>query len=271
MRRLAVTVLLLCTLPACRARVDIAIDMAGDGSGEVALATGLDRGARKLLERQSGDPVAALRGQAGGTPTPAPPGGREEPWRRDGFEGWRFVTPFSGIAELEEFFNAPGASPLVEAERRGDQLSLTVDLPVLAAAVTGELALRVAGDPRLGGVEAGDLAPHLEYRMTVHVRGRVLDHNADDVEADGTLVWHLLPVPDTPARLRADLTTEGTGTSPKTFALGTLAVVCGIALARTLRRARSRRAAATVAGPRGRCEDAAASHGRGRKGRSDAA
>lgn len=225
--RVLALALTLLTLAGCRARVDIAMSIRPDGSGEVVLATGIDSEARRLL---------AARAPELDTP-PTPEGFREEPWSDDGFEGRRFIVPFESLRELEGFFNVPGAPPVVETDRRGDELALTIDLDALVDGMAGDVLARAATASGGGSLTPHDLARHLDVRLVVRLPGRVIEHNADERKSDGELVWKLLPVTVERAEVTADLRPRAR-TMPGPTALGTALVIAWVAILRRRRRRR---------------------------------
>jgi len=204
-RLILAAVLLALAAPACRARHEAALRIETDGSGSFSVGAALDADGRRVAAESGEDPFAPFRASA--LAPDAPPGTRSEEWSQGDFEGVRIVTPFRSPGQLEELFaDGSGEDGMVRVHHTGDRIEITFDAPAFAAATVEEPLASLAADPAVTAlVPDGALDDLVDLRFTLHVEGRVVEHNADRMEPGGVLVWRLHPTPRRPFRVVADL------------------------------------------------------------------
>lgn len=206
-RLLLVVPLLL--LSACTQRTVLGTQVFEDGSGVVSLSMGLDEEWRLMLDEEQpvaldwSDPTESFltvyglspfagslrfveEGLAAGGESFALPEGMElSRYAEDGFLGATLDIPFDSpeaFAEvMSELTGDPAADPPFVLSRKGNRFTFSSQG---GFAVDEEVGLQAA--------EAGfDLSELYELRVAVSLPGRVVEHNADEVLGDGTLVWEV--------------------------------------------------------------------------------
>lgn len=188
---------LLLLLSACKIRMDVGVDVNEDGSGSLSVTQAFDEEFREMMEENSGEPVdftdpETLKEMGLGIAAEDLPAGvnaEVRPYKDGEFEGYTLALLFSSFEELET----------LAAEMRGEDNS---DALPVALDVTREgnrfefraaepFSLEEESTSEEGSEDFGlsGLADILEVRLLVKLPGEVVDHNASEVAADGTLIW----------------------------------------------------------------------------------
>ena len=212
LRRLALLALLAgaVLLSGC-ARIEIAIQVNDDGSGEIALLSALDtqflEAAAAAGDTEIEDSFLDL------DEADLPPGATIEAYEEDGFRGVRARYPFAASDDIK---GAIGAALTDAGEAAGpDELFKRFDLrrdgggwrfdavvsPIFTGALPGD-----DGDA-LNGDLAALMLEEVEFTIRLDLPGEIVEHNADAVE-NGALVWRLDPLSEEPRELTA-LTSGG--------------------------------------------------------------
>ncbi len=175
---LFLTVLLALALSACRVETNVLLSIEEDGSGAVGFEIGMDQEFRDLMEQSGGsidDLIGELPDFGGGDVTPIT--------RTDGdMEYVGATTTIDDISAFDfsgsggEFFSTFSyeydnkSASLAATLSAGDAAGDTADLPFDMSSLTGDL---------------------FSANVVVSMPGTVIEHNADRVLGDGTLVWEL--------------------------------------------------------------------------------
>jgi len=170
--------LLALALSACRVETNVILSIEEDGSGAVGFEIGMDQEFRDLMEQSGGsldDLMTELPDFGEGDVTPIS--------RTDGdMEYVGAQTTIDDISEFEfsggggEFFSAFSyefdrkTASLTATISAGDVAGDTADLPFDMSSLTGDL---------------------FSANVVVSMPGTVVEHNADKVLGDGTLVWEI--------------------------------------------------------------------------------
>jgi hypothetical protein len=241
MRRLALLgLVVLSVLAAGCFRVEMAIRLHDDGSGVMTLLAAVDEA---LVEAASSSGAPASTPLADITAEELPPGATIEEYRQDGFVGSRITVPFEAeddvAAALEALFEQSAAGGPGETGSPGIE----------------DLVFRRDGDgwrfearmdaPSPGGTGAPDEAMarfflrDASFKIRILLPGKVVEHNADEVGADGELVWDIDLLAEEPRVLaaRSEAVRATRDFLPYAFGGGVLLVVlAGGAAALALRR-----------------------------------
>ncbi len=202
------------------ARIEIAIQVNEDGSGEIALLSALDTrfldAAAAAGDTEFGDPFLDL------DEADLPPGAAIEEYDEDGFRGARVRFPFAASDDIKGAIGAAlsdaGDDPTGEAAGL-DELFERFDLrrdgggwrfdavvtPIFMGALPGE-----DGDAFDSAFDSGLaelMLEEFEFTIRLDLPGEIVEHNADAVE-DGALIWSLDPLSEEPRELLA-LTSGG--------------------------------------------------------------
>ena len=223
-------------LTACiKADVDIAVD--DDGSGRIIVISAIDKDAAEdfagSFDTGDGadgldvgdpcdDPVTDARGSV-------PPGVQVEPYDQGGFCGVRLTAEFGSgddvAATLEGLLQGvdddlSGGSGQITLRREGEGWLFEV-----ANDVSADEEIPAFGESLLEDAE-------IAYR--VKLPGRQVDHNADRIEGDGTMVWELDLVGETRDRLFVRTEPGETITGGGGGGSSTLLIVGGVVIAAAL-------------------------------------
>jgi len=242
--RPVVAVALACTLSGCRLGLDVALDVARDGSGRLAVALAADAAANQRAAAAGADPLALvadagerLAGQGWETrDQTAADGSREVELSVEAADA---VTLSAQAAELAEALAAPEARPLEPL-----RVTLTEDRVEVAGAA-GLVPGEAVAEYGLSGEQAVALLAErdaLDYRVTVTLPADVLSSSADRVEGS-TLTWDIAP--------GEQVAISATGVRPQfpwlLVAAGAVAaLLLASAAAALVRRARRRRPSGTL-------------------------
>jgi hypothetical protein len=168
-------------LTACRAESNIIIDIAEDGSATVSAEIGFDDEMLDLLSQTGGDPEDLIAEDL------APEGAGFEQYSR--VEGDMTFYGFSSsvddisenaFLELGQDFAADFATFSYESD--GGQATLTAS--IASADIGGGL-----GDLPIDPTDiTGDI---FSANLIISMPGTVIEHNADEVRSDGSLVWDI--------------------------------------------------------------------------------
>jgi hypothetical protein len=181
-------------------RVSAELRVEDDGSGTFRALIAADRA--RIGDALVGIDAAAIEAifpPASTVQAALPAGSTVEPYADGGFDGYVVTAPFAQpvdletiLASLQGVVGAPAIGSLV-LEPDGDgwrfesSMSSAADDPVgTARTVLGTLAPGDLTEEQLDQVLEG-----LVLEFSVHLPGQVVEHNADRVTADGTLVWDL--------------------------------------------------------------------------------
>ncbi len=175
---LFLTVLLALALSACRVETNVLLSIDEDGSGAVGFEIGMDKEFRDLMEQSGGslDDLLTELPDFGGddvTPITRTDGDMEYVGAQTTIDDI-FAFGFSGSGG--EFFSAFSyeydnkSASLTATLSAGDAAGDTGDLPFDVSSLTDDL---------------------FSANVVVSMPGTVIEHNADKVLGDGTLVWEL--------------------------------------------------------------------------------
>lgn len=178
MRRTLLPLLLLALLgSACQVKIDQTTRIEDDGSGQIVLDVLLDEELRTLTGFED---AASAFDLAGGVPD----GFVVEDLVVDDFAGARAFRDFASIDELNTVLQdaaTAGLADEVTVVREGNEYRYTATIGDLSAAAEG-----------LGGfITADTFDDFFDIVLAVDMPGNVVDHNADSVREDGTLVWQI--------------------------------------------------------------------------------
>ena len=166
-------------LSACRIESNIILDINYDGSAQTSIEIGLDKEMFELFEQNGVDPGALFDElpDFGG-------GGLDFISRTDGDMTYTGVQ--TTINDLATFsFDDFGGSALSEFSYEYDESSSTVSAVVKAADI-GNFGF---GDlPVNTSMITGDI---FSASVVINMPGNVVEHNADEVGNDGSLIWRL--------------------------------------------------------------------------------
>ncbi|MET0831552.1 MAG: hypothetical protein ABWY62_04155 [Acidimicrobiia bacterium] len=166
-------------LAGCRAEINVGMDVESTGAGTVAAEVGVDDELLTLIE-SSGGSIDDLVGEIPGGATAL------EPRQEGDLTVYGFTRAFASPDEL----NALLAEGIQGIEAEGTELELTVEDG--GATLAGSIAIpdvtEQAGE--LGDI-GGSLGEFVTASFRAHLPGKVVEHNADSILDDGTLVWEL--------------------------------------------------------------------------------
>lgn len=170
-------------LAACRAEINLVIDVAEDGVTTAAVEIGMDEEFQQLIGSGGGDPSEIL---GGGFDFGAVGEGESYQREEDGLTYWGSEATFSSFEELSANLANPadGDSPFssFSFEQDDEQATLRATLSTPEDEVnTGEIPF----DP--SQITSEVFAVNLIFGMP----GNVEEHNADRVLADGRLLWEI--------------------------------------------------------------------------------
>lgn len=179
MRKYVLPLLVLAVLgSACEVKIVQATIVEADGSGQIVLDVLLDEELRDLTGFE--DAASALE-LAGGIPD----GYAVEDLVEEDFAGARAVRLFENLDELNVLLadaTGAGLADEVSLTREGNEYRYAALIGDLGAAVDG------AG---LSSLTADTFDDLFNITLSLQLPGDVVDHNADEVLDDGTLVWRL--------------------------------------------------------------------------------
>ena len=226
------------------ARIEIAIQVNDDGSGEVSLLSALDTrfldAAAAAGDTEIEDPFGDL------DEADLPPGAMLEEYDEDGFRGVRARFPFAASDDIKGAIDAalPDAGEPTGLDELFGRFDLRRDgggwrfaavaAPILAGALPGD------EDDALNGELAELMLEEFEFTIRLDLPGEIVEHNADAVE-NGALVWHLDPLSEEPRPLMA--VTDVGGSSLYVIAGIVIALVIAATAAAIWLRSRRRDAA----------------------------
>ena len=167
-------------LAACRAEVNIVVDIDEDGSGEVAFEVGYDEEFRELVASSGGDPDDLL---TGGTDFGLE--GAEDYERTEGdmtFVGTK--QQFSSVTEIEANLTSDPENPFQTFSYV--QTDDTAELDALIVVPEEDLGV---GDVPIDPSTITD--EFFSFQLIFGMPGTVTESNADEVLANGQLVWKI--------------------------------------------------------------------------------
>lgn len=167
-------------LAACRAEVNIVVDIDDDGSGEVAFEVGYDEEFRELVASSGGDPDDLL---TGGTDFGLE--GAEDYERTEGdmtFVGTK--QQFSSVTEIEANLTSDPENPFQTFSYV--QTDDTAELDALIVVPEEDLGV---GDVPIDPSTITD--EFFSFQLIFGMPGTVTESNADEVLANGQLVWKI--------------------------------------------------------------------------------
>lgn len=178
MRRLLMPLLLLALLgSACQVKIEQTTRIDDDGSGQIILDVLLDEELRTLTGFEDAASAFEL---AGGVPE----GFVVEDLVVDDFAGARATNEFANLDELNVILQdaaSTGLADVVSITREGNEYRYSATIGDLGAAAEG-----------LGGfITADTFDDFFDITLAVRLPGEVVDHNADRLDEDGTLVWRI--------------------------------------------------------------------------------
>ncbi|HEX7095253.1 MAG TPA: hypothetical protein VF183_05185 [Acidimicrobiales bacterium] len=174
-------------------RSDVTVDVDEHGAGTFHLIAAVDRDAaarlRGLLADQSGgdagdeDPFGTIQARIAVTRSVVPEGSEVEPYDEDGFCGIEVTFAFSSPRELTDLVARvdPEQSIFERFVLEGDGEAWTFEAVPASSLDTG-------------GVDASGFETFLEDASNVvrmRIPGRQVEHNADRIDEDGTMIWDL--------------------------------------------------------------------------------
>lgn len=172
-------------------RTDMAIHVDDDGSGSFEIVFAIDReawerfgGSGLLFDEETGedfgdDPCGQIRAQIESSAEEVPAGTEVKPYEQDGFCGVQMRGEFSSIDQLDELLidADDGTFSTFTLERDGD--AWVFEAEPLPTEDAGEMV----------GFE--ELMQGASNVFRLRLPGRQVDHNADRIDDDGTLIWNL--------------------------------------------------------------------------------
>jgi hypothetical protein len=167
-------------LAACRAEVNIVVDIGEDGSGEVAFEVGYDEEFRELVASSGGDPDDLL---TGGTDFGLE--GAEDYERTEGdmtFVGTK--QQFSSVTEIEANLTSDPENPFQTFSYV--QTDDTAELDALIVVPEEDLGV---GDVPIDPSTITD--EFFSFQLIFGMPGTVTESNADEVLPNGQLVWKI--------------------------------------------------------------------------------
>lgn len=178
MRRTLLPLLLLALLgSACQVKIEQTTRIEDDGSGKIVLDVLLDEELRTLTGFEDAASAFEL---AGGVPE----GFVVEDLVVDDFAGARATNEFANLDELNVILEdavSTGLADVVSITREGNEYRYSATIGDLGAAAEG-----------LGGFITSDtFDDFFDITLAVRLPGELVDHNADRLEEDGTLVWRI--------------------------------------------------------------------------------
>lgn len=196
MKRLALLLLFVLVLSACKIRLDAAVVINEDESGTLALEISADSELRALADDQGGADFTVI--------DDIPDGWTVEEFTDGDFEGARVSTSFGSLDEFQQRLSeyATSAAPSdnvsldfitqLELSREGDLFNFRADLTGLEAG----LGAALGGGGDTGGIDPGAfLAELFEIRIVLTLPGTIVSSNAD-ATAQNTLTWNLSVLDD---------------------------------------------------------------------------
>jgi hypothetical protein len=223
-------------LAGCRAEINVGMDVESSGAGTVAAEVGVDDELLSLIE-SSGGSIDDLVGELPEGATALEP--REE--------GELTIYGFTRAFTSPEELNTLLADGIQGIEAEGTELELVVEDG--GATLTASIAIpdvtEQAGE--LGDL-GGSLGEFISASFRAHLPGDVVEHNADRILDDGTLVWDM---PVTGGTVDVSARSESGGGFPVVpVVIGIVLVVAGGAAIYLLsRRSKGEGAAAIAATP----------------------
>jgi hypothetical protein len=185
-------------------RQDLGVTVNDDGSGSVSMLVAFNPEAMAQLTEEFGeaageempeDPCAEIESSTEGDSSGLPEGASVEPYRDGDFCGVIIGAEFSSIDELDETLSTLFSN--TQSQGLSSFQSFTIEQDG-DAWVFEAVPLDTSGDT--GGMDAGMFGDMLEGAsnvVRVKLPGRQVDHNADRIDDDGTLIWNLDVVGDT--------------------------------------------------------------------------
>ena len=172
MKRIPLLIVLLAiVVSGCRAEVRVLLDVAEDGSGELATEIGIDQQLSDLIDQLAGDTDTIIAGLDLGLD------GTSATRVEGDLTIYETTVTFSDVESISEVAAGNFTSFTLELTDQGASLEATLD-------IAGELDLtQFPLDPNTIDSET------LEALIIVSLPGDAADHNADEVLDDGRFVW----------------------------------------------------------------------------------
>jgi len=172
MKRFPLLVVLLAIFASgCRAEVRVLLDVAEDGSGQLATEIGVDQQLSDLIDQFAGDTDTIISGLDLGLD------GTSDTRVEGDLTVYETTVTFSDVESVQEAAAGNFTSFILELTDEGTSLEATLD-------IAGELDLaQFPLDPNAIDAET------LEALIIVSLPGDPADHNADEVLEDGRFVW----------------------------------------------------------------------------------
>lgn len=227
-------------LSACTIRLDAAVTINEDNSGQFSVFVGLDKEFRQLAEQNGGSDLSFTDSLKD-----VPPGWEVADVTDGDFQGVRISTDFKSLADLESKVQQlrdsgdAAASPSFLTDfgltREGDEFRFSVDLQGIGQGLTEGLG-GGGGEDLLQGMDPTELFSNLfQIRFLLTLPGKIGENNADEVNGN-TLIWNI-DLTDEGKTLNAVSSTGGSSRSVL-YLIGGIAllVVLGAAVIATRRR-----------------------------------
>jgi len=228
-------------LSACTIRLDAAVTVNEDNSGQFSVFVGLDKEFRQLAEQNGGSGLSFTDSLKD-----VPPGWEVAEVTDGDFQGVRMSTDFTSLADLESKAQQlresgdAAASPSFLTDfgltHEGDEFRFSVDLQGIGQGLTEGLGGGSGGEDLLQGMDPAELFSNLfQIRFLLTLPGKIGENNADEVDGN-TLIWNI-DMTDEGKTLNAVSSTGGSSRSVL-YLIGGIAllVVLGAAVIATRRR-----------------------------------
>jgi hypothetical protein len=203
-------------LAACRAEVNIIIDIDESGTGEVAYEIGFDEEFRDLIASSGGNPDDLL---SGGADFGLAEGEQYE--RTEGdmtFVGYK--QTFSSVTDIEADMSGDPDSPFQNLTYV--QTDDTATLEALIAIPEEELGL---GDAPIDTSQLTD--EFFSFQLIFGMPGTVTESNADEVLSNGQLVWKI-PITGGEKEIFAQSELDGSGSLWWVWLIGGIVLLLGL-------------------------------------------
>jgi hypothetical protein len=168
---------------ACRAEANTIISVEEDRSGTVVFEFGADEEFLSLLESTGADPADVF----GSADVEVP--GAETIQRTEGeMSYWGVEWEFDDVDEISQTLE--GAGDTTGADFSDLSFEMDDDGAVLDAVIATPTEA-ISGFPLEPEVPLGDVADIFAVNFVIGMPGTVVEHNADEVLADGSLLWEI--------------------------------------------------------------------------------
>lgn len=186
MRRLIPIMVLAVLLTGCKVKIDQGFELNNDGSGTASVVFGFDDEIMEMLSSFSpdDDPLSGMTSDL-------PNGWASKEWSEGEFTGIEATMDFDDLSELRSLaamvFSGPdGLFKTFSVEETADggfRFEASMNGEALEAGLEGTEGFDFGGSIE----DLGDT--FFDAEIVVKLPGEITDHNADQKQSDGTLIW----------------------------------------------------------------------------------